>query len=633
MTISHRIIIIELFIFLILLSMGITGSSLGLIKQYGLVSTDEQKIAFSYRGIRSDEWSVGTLLSICQYNQEDKFPLKNTNLGAVGKHLAIAHDTGVPVREVSAIGKPATWGFHLFDLRRALAWYWLVPLFISLNGIWFLLNELWPQQKGINFLFGLALTYAPHSVAWSFWPSYQDGLACAFTASFIALLRSEQKTKNVILSILMGLFGSSLALTLYIPRIIPIVTLLLFVTIAVLYKENLWKNIISKWTYLAIALTIIVVVLGSWYINNSEAIQAMLSSTYPGQRRIYGGRFTLWDAIRGWLAPLTLAKNYGYSNVCELQSYLSYLVPIAGLLCLKKEKLRFQPVEIAILGFILFTMLYQYASFPEWLGKLSFWNRCSEARVDIGIDLAQCLFWAWIFANQQLFTETTKVRTALSIVIPVIFLILITIVTPAPILNAFKLKPHRFICAVALLFILIYVFLRHYKYFPATLAAFMLAITFTWHPICIAPTFVKADVSPCILQENVKHGGKVVVATGDHVRPNIVASTGIKVLNATSHYVDRSIYDIFYKDIDNGMFKKFNHMIITINETDVSKIYPSGDTNHLNISGMYFDFSKFPADYLIALSKDKTLQKNQSLNFLEERKGFSYYQIKHDNTD
>ena len=124
--INFKIILAFQVLFLVIgVFFGLTGSSIGCMQDYGnFFSYDLHGLTGTCRSIRSDEWAVDTPLAISQFNNHnEQFPVTNKNFGIEGKQMSIVHDTGTPVAELSLLAKPATWGFFLFDLRRALSWY------------------------------------------------------------------------------------------------------------------------------------------------------------------------------------------------------------------------------------------------------------------------------------------------------------------------------------------------------------------------------------------------------------------------------------------------------------------------------------------------------------------------------
>lgn len=627
--------IAEIIIFLILFWAGITGSSLGFArKAVDIISMDEKKLVGHYRQIRSDEWGVGTFLAIGQYNSEPRFPSLNHRIGIDGKKLAITHDTSVPVAEISAIAKPATWGFFFFDLRRALSWYWLFPVFLGINSVWFLLNTLWERQSKANFLLGLGLAFAPICVAWSFWPLYIIGFAALTASLFLHILLAESPRKCLFLCVVLGWSGAALALTLYLPRIIPLVTLMLLVVAAFLTHRRLWKEFVRKLPYLLVAFAVLAGILFSWYTDNTDAINAMQNSDYPGQRRILGGAFHLWDLVRGWLAPITLyASDYHYSNPCELSSYFSFLPILTGFLFYAAKLRRITWVAASAAAFIFFALFYQYIGFPHQLGYLSFWDRSHPPRVDSSIAFAQIILFAWMYAMRDNVKVSIRLGAALAIIYAFFVSGLIIVYSPQVFVDFLKTN----FSLVALLFfcvtLLTWMLLCQRKAFIVCVTLFTLSTTFFWHPVCLAPSYFKDRLPPVWKIKNIgnRFGGKILFATNNSWYATAAFAAGRSVLNGVHHYVDQSIYQRFYDNASEGGLKRYHHMAINISGR--KKIFevriPQADVIQISLNGEFYDFKNFDADFLAAFKQWTSLRRNPSLRYLCKSGRLAYYEILH----
>ena len=640
----------QLVVFLVLLALGVTGSSLGFSKSYGdFFSIDDHLIVGKYVDIRSDEWAVDTPLAIAQFNaqkdysgnnnyQQNSFPLKNKKLGVTGKYASVIHDTGAPVKELALISKPAAFGFFIFDLRRALAWYWLIPIFISINGVFFLLEFLFKNQTSVNFILSLCLTFSYHSAAWSFWPAYQIGLGALATVFFLKIFEKDQISYKLYFSILCGIFTPAFILTLYLPRIIPIATLCLVIIIAYFIKNK--NNIFYNWksSLIGVFVTAIITttIMASWYLNNQEAIEAITNSTYPGLRRTYYAGRNLWNEFSGWLNPLLLRKNFEFGNLCENSTYPSFIMPITYLLfCLRKK---LDSIIIALIIFLVFNYIYLYIGIPEIIGKITFWNR-TTSRAIIGIDFVQIIIFAWLYFNRQkIETNSNSKLNIFALAICFLFVIIALVIsTPSQIYESSNFKTKYVLLCLIFLFITYYVFIKNNRYFPITFCFTLLYSTLLLHPLSIAPKEISSNIPDKVQkliknEEEMKFNGKFLVATGDHIRPNIVAALGYPIINSTSHYVDKDIYRIFYSNLDNNqLYNKFNHMIVKITDKSSEKIDSFGDVIQLYLPGASFNFSKFKAD-LLMVKDDKLnteLKKNPCLIFIEKENGFAYYKIKH----
>lgn len=623
------IIVTQVFVFILLVFLGVTGSSINQVRSYGdgLILIDNKPIVGHDRAIRSDEWAVTTQLAISQYKNDNDYPIVNERLGSHGKHLSVVHDVGTPVKEIAALARPATWGFFFLDLNRALAWYWWLPVFICFNGCLYLLEIIFRRQLLVNAIVAATTTFSYHSVVWSFWPAYQIGLATLSTALFIHLLRTDSRELSIFLSVTLGLSLSSLALTLYVPRIIPLVTLFIFIVLAIVYSEKLYLKIPQKFVYLLLSVFIVSSLLLIWYIDNKGAIESILDSTYPGARRVYGGSFTLWDEVRGWLSPVTMFNSYGYLNSCEAVSYCSFLFPLFILIYAIREK--FDLLLTAIILFLSFGYSYLYVGLPHWLGDITLWSRTTPGRSVIAIEVAQMILIAWVYKNLSLQKINRYLRLIIAFVIPIGVLFIIFTKAPSGIEENLVLSKRFYFVLFSIL--LLHLLLAYkFKIFPLALLLITLCSTAFWHPISFAPSQVSSPKLEAIIKKDLPNNGKIVVATGGFVLQNVLAAAGLPVLNPTSHYIDDTMYDTFYRSVDYGQYRKFNHLMIEIVDSNQAGIESIGDYIRFKVDGAKFNFSLFPADYLLApLSTKDTLDKNGEIFYVQTIRNFIIYQIKH----
>ena len=160
----------------------------------------------------------------------------------------------------------------------------------------------------------------------------------------------------------------------------------------------------------------------------------------------------------------------------------------------------------------------------------------------------------------------------------------------------------RFTWAVIILLVCTYSAVTNIRIFPYVYMITLLCFTLPWHPLSRAPSYFKPNIPLAILDDHeVKYHGKLVVATDDFVRPNIIAATGLPVLNNTSHYTDKSIFDEFYKNESNSSdYNRFHHMHIKITGSGDPKLeIPYGDVIRLSIPGNTFDFTRLHSDFLM----------------------------------
>ena len=311
--------------FLLLTAIGLTGSSLGWFRQMpgmeGVMElVGERKLAGVYRGIRGDEFIAhGTPNAIAQKLHPDRFPRFNDRLGLAGRDFLVLHDLGAPVRHPAILARPATWGFFFLDLRRALAWYWWLPIFLGAASFFLFFNTLAPGQPRINLLLSWAAVLQPCAAAWSFWPVNN---AWGFFLAAAILLRgtgTRSFAGAAAAGIAAGWAVACAGLTLYAPRVISLGVLAAVVTLAAGRRCGLWEPRRRALFFWAAATALVLI--GLWYTGARDAIETVRQSVYPGSRRDAGGDMAAWTLMRGWLAPLTVYR-VGFLNQSEMQGAL-----------------------------------------------------------------------------------------------------------------------------------------------------------------------------------------------------------------------------------------------------------------------------------------------------------------------
>ncbi len=389
-------------IFLVLVGIGATGSSLELL----LGRTDQgphpflsQDSAITHvvgqpRSVRSDDWMVITASAIAQANHEPPFPVINRHLGLDGQNMMVIGMTGVPVWHVSALARPATWGFFALPLDKALAWFWYFPFFACLLALWWLLDALAPGRPGRNLALSAVFCVAPYAAGWSHWPLYVVLFPSGALAATLLMLRHQSGARLWWLALALCWFLAGFALVLYPPWQITVATLYALVLAAWL-ADNRRQIAWGRLTPLAFALAVAVMValLYFWWHDAREAIAAMRNTVYPGQRAaLQGGDLSLLVLLRGFGNADTLSNlQRSVFNESEFGSYILLLLAI-WFLCLR-QALSQGPhrwVVAACAVFTVFTVVFGIWGIPLALSKAMFWHYVSSSRIDLALGLA-CL--------------------------------------------------------------------------------------------------------------------------------------------------------------------------------------------------------------------------------------------------
>ena len=637
---TKAIIIIEFVLFFFLILFGISGSSISNIRGWAPASIfmDEKILIGHPQTIRSDEWAVNSLLSIGQYqNKENKNPRINSNIGPTPRDMSIVHDTGVPTSELSTISKVNLWGFFAFDLRRALAWDWWIPIFVGLNGIWLLLNLLCPGQTLFNFGLALLFTLAPESVIWSNWPVMHVGTASLAVSFAILALKNNNMLLSLALAFATGLLVSWFVLQLYLPRLIPVTLIAVAIYAGYCVTNRVKFFTRTNCTFIVYTILIVACLVFDWYSHNYDAISRMLNSSYPGQRRIYGGiPLTRWDFnyVRGWLFPITSYQAI-HHNICEDQSYISLFIPVSVLFVyyIFKYHRKLNYVILFNFGLLLFFMAYEYTGIPEMLGKLTLMNRTKQTRAIIGIGFTTIILLAFLYKYKSTISSWQK----LLLLILILFPFAVFFCRNYEFIHKFCEKEGnllKIVYIVSFVLIINVIILYRIKYVAFALLLFVTPVTLFWNPIIVAPSHLHVSLPSQISDNNqsVNYGGRMLVIGGGKLA-NLFFASGYKVMNATSHYVDPYMFDKFYSKLENPKrYNTFNHLGVAVDNLQPDmRISAKGASILMMLNASDFDFSVFPVDY-VAVRKTpfiKELNSNNKLSFIKHVGNFDFFKVKH----
>jgi hypothetical protein len=621
--------------FFVLVFFGVTGSSLSLaLKSSPLIGSDELPIAGAPRAIRSDEWLVFTPLAIAQFNHEPKFPIINTNLGSEGQNMMILGMTGVPIAHISGMARPANWGFHLFDLKRGLAWYWWFPIFSCFIALWAVFVIVLNGQHRLSLGISAAFVLSPYVIGWSYWPAYVTMFPAASFVLGIYLLKGMPVIRGLLASIFLGLFLSGFVLVLYPAWQVPLGYLFLVLFLAVVLRDGLLKKFNGlKLTYFSLSALIAVIILISWWLDAKDAIHTLVSTVYPGQRvEVRGGYIEPWYFIKGITNIFSMFNDLkGYPNQSEIASFVYFSPPLliaAGLAMWRLKN--FDGVTITLIGFIGFVLVFQFLGLPNIIAKYSFWGRSTPSRADLALGMAQLmLLAAWINLFLRMHEMDRKwvfIRSSAAIILWCAF-IGYSFLYVAP-KSAIQANPAVLCAAIITMGVLGYWLIRGAFENVLILTCFWgLSIASTFHPLSFTPSFIKADLHSC--NANNKEGG-MVVTLGSQVPAMSFLAAGVHVINGILYYPQFALWKIIdptgnAKDIYN----RYQHLIFVPGSIDglTHRIeLPQADVVKIIFDIERFDFKRIGVSCIYGEEVlFKGADKNNALKFIENKAGFSLY--------
>lgn len=644
---ENLIIWILMILFIALVSLGVTGSSLGIgMKGSGLVvNSGTYVLGTKPRDIRSDEWLVLAPMAVSQINHVPAAPIHNRNLGPDGQNMLIVGMTGMPVAHISALGKPATWGFFFFDLKRALAWYWWMPIFASLGAVWSLIKI--GLKLRWDFALGCALitVFSPYMTAWSYWPAYTLLFPSLVLISIIKIHTCEKLKWQLGWASLFIIGITGFFLVLYPAWQIPLAYLFLVLFVGIYVRDRLWiRGSIDKYFIIFIALLISLAVIYLWWIDARDAIDAIRNTVYPGQRdEVTGGDIQNWFFSKGYLTPWSMFATLPGTNQSEAASFFYFFIPL-GVLLIFAAKNRDREIMVvgALLLFIFVSLFYQYFGFNINVAKYSLWGRTTSHRVDLALGFAQTLLLATLIASlirhENPISVNFSSKTAfLAVIISVSlgFYFISGIPVEWRLHNKFFLAQY---VAIALLGISSYFLLvQQFGRFLGFLSCISLLVALLFNPIYVPPKKIELMEGSVwndanFKKINITEAGRVLVI-GSQVPAMALLAAGVQVMDTVQYYPQSSIWNAL--DPAGKYFKIYNryqHLVFYLDSLplniDRTITSPQADLVNVTVDGARFDFRTLPIQLVIGgVEGTELLKYNQSLAYVGMVGSFRVYNV------
>lgn len=647
---STAISITILIMFFALVSLGITGSSIPLLTQINgstsnsitLIEGETQALVGKPRAIRSDEWAVITPLVFGQKNHFPPYPIINTNVGIDGQNMLIVGMSGVPVRHIASISKPATWGFFILPTREAMSWYWYFPFFSCLLSLFLLLETINPGGNLKNAGLALIFCTAPYAAGWSNWPLYAAFFPTAMSLIFFKMIVYKSVRLLWLQAILLGVLAAGFLFILYPPWQIALASLYALLTIGFII-DNKHHIKITKGLVTAFSTSFIIAcaIALAWWLDSRDAIEAIRATVYPGQRAVLHGVDTppimlLW----GYSNLETLPNLHGSSfNESEFSSYFS-LFPALFYLLTKKiiQRTPHKWMTLFILLFLSLLLIYGIFGFPAWLANLLLWNHMPVHRSHVALGLASIIAIALLDNNQEsLPSKTGKVPIITILVITGFFIYL-----------GIDGIPHSFFPEKSIIFIIIMISigivmsmhlmkLNHARFITANLILYVATI-WQFNPIGTTPAniAIKDELNSIIsakTKDNSNKKPRILIINSETTQAMGLIAAGYPVANATFYYPQKTFWKNFDIAIeDSNVANRYQHLIIETEKLDSGKFFTieqlSVDTVRISVDSLKFDFNKAGADIVADLRRDSSLKSNSSLSFLGTHSGWNWYAVR-----
>ena len=567
-----------------------------------LANTEESKaheLLGMSRFIRSDEYATQTMYILSQTEGKDKFEYFDNKLrGTVTDMFSLV---SAPVKDILMIGEPFLIGFLIFDRDTAFSLYWYARIVTMLLGAFELCMILTNKNKKISLLGAITISFSS-AVQWWYC------MDCLIWGQVILVLINkfmETNKKYIKYLCAIGLLSSVLA---YIFVLYPAwqvsfayVFLVLFIWILVKNLKSGYKFTVHDVTVIGVTIAAIIALLVRWYNLSYDAITAIMSTKYPGNRvGLGGGIKTIFSYFYNVLSPYIY-----FPNPCEYATMLSYFpIPvILAIVYLVKNKKKDLFLYLSI-GVSLFLGIYCFIGFPKILAKVTLLSMSIAERAEI--PLATLSIYMFIYILARIKDEDKLLTQKINIVITIITIICLLI--SGIYSEQFEYMNIAQIVVLSIIFyIVIYNLLTINKeksrkvFFVFTIAIAIVGGLFV-NPISQGTGLIYEKPISYAIQNIVSQDpdGVWVVDNMSWMISNYLVANGASTLTSTGVYPNLELYENLFGDDAQKyeeMYNRYHHIELKIVKTESKIELKSEDSIEILLN--YNDVSKLGIDYIL----------------------------------
>ncbi len=619
--------LVFLILFVFCVAFKIHGSSIGIYNSYIVEKIDpaikEEIIGYS-RGVRSDEWMVHTPYYFSQkYNNYNKY---SHQMSFSGQNMILGYNA--PVKDITLIGKPFTWGYMLLGNERGLSWYWCMKLFTLILISFEFIMILTKGNRKLSLLGTLLIAFAP-PLQWWFVPHITDVFIWMLIVTTLTyhFFTADTKWKKILFTILLPCSAIGYALALFPSCQIPLAYLSLALIIVFLIRDKDKITFKRKEWYRILFVVLLAFGVLSYFITTSlEDIKLFTNTVYPGSRISTGGD----RGFKHLLTDLTVLflpyKAIPYLNNCEVSTFI-HLGPLFMILFPKIYK-NIKGKKDNLIGLTLFVALiieiwFMVFGFPEIVSKITLFSYINRMHLVYGFTSVLFTIWSIYVINKHNINFKLK---------EIILLLALFIVCYCLTIDKGKLEYlslHIYIAEI-IFFALIVLFILKKKNIALIMLSILIVISsFPINPISRGISSITNHPSSKIITKIVKKDNGYWVATDSSIYANYVLALGGKVVDATNMYPDfDKWYKIDKKKKDVFCYNRYANMTFDLVHEKTSIFLDVADNIHVKLN--YKDLNKLKIKYIFTLNKIDDDLKEEDIKFktMYKDKQIYIYKIK-----
>ena len=579
------------------------------------------------RPITSDTYGI-TLPQI--FSQCDSgFPMYNYSISSSGANAVIY---GLPVWDITAIGRPAFWGYLLLGKEMGLSWFYWFRTFGFLLATYEVCMMLTKKNKLASFISAFLFAFSP-IVQW--WNCHNIGECILYgqmllIGGYIYLENVGCLWKKLLGAFLTFISAVGFVLLLYPAILVPFGYLVLLIAVVTVIRYVREGTRFKKSDIIIAGVTVVaaLAVIGRFLINSANDIELMTSTVFPGERLATGGelvpeQFTV--SFFQWRLPFdNVTMNL---NNCEASQIIPVTVPILIAFPYvigkdKENKLR----NRALYFFLVFCCAWLVFTFPEWFAKITLMSNVTPNRLMWTVGILTLYLLAIMidfFKRQCVFSwKKTVVITG-----GVLALMLYSVQ------NYYRFFEHGdqvrdgIIAAVILAAICVTLLRGYIKAFVAVALVFTVISTVRVQPVNVGVTSIYDNTLSekiCDVRDN-DPDAMWLVMDGFFGMSNYPLFHNIKVFNATNLYPDYDKWKYLDPDLENEFYYN-RYCQVTVSLSEEKNYFELLNLDHIKIWLALDDLKDLPIKYV--LTRDMIDDDGISVVDYDEQSGYFIYGIR-----
>jgi hypothetical protein len=400
----RRLLAVVALLFVAAVALQIHGSSVAIWKSVLSDTSSPSGVLFSTpKAVRTDEWLAWTPAVLAQALHDPPFPAENANIGGGKAPLLV----NLPVSHYSMFFRPQLYGFFLFDVETAYAFYWNVKVFGLFVSFFLLLRVLVPGHFWLPFFGAGCVSFSSYTQWWfSCPPMLPEMLSCwaAAILCLIYLFRGSPLRGRIFAAVVLVIAGVNFTLCFYPPFQIPLAYMG-----AALVAGWFWQNRSADLHWRAGALSVAAAalcfgaVLIPYILECKPTLEIVASTKYPGERQSHGGDLAARDTFNGVLGFFNSSENDFLAtrgNSSESSNFYPVwlLAVAAGGYALWRNRRERQADMLLGAAVTLFT-LYTFCPLPEWLCRWTLLSYVTGNRALLAVGVGGIILATMILAK------------------------------------------------------------------------------------------------------------------------------------------------------------------------------------------------------------------------------------------